>query len=87
MSAFDRQWEIGRDLQAQTGFARRVVPRAVDFNGDAVVDFSDFVAFAGAYDKQQTDAGFDARFDLDANGHVGFPDFLAFASAFGHRFE
>ncbi len=49
-----------------------------DFNGDCVVDFSDFLAFASAFGKSESDA----MFDLDGNGSVDFPDFLIFVSEF-----
>lgn len=54
------------------------VGSVADFNGDCVVDFSDFLAFASAFGK----AASDAMFDLDGNGSVDFPDFLIFVSEF-----
>ena len=54
------------------------VGSVADFNGDCVVDFSDFFAFASAFGK----SGSDAMFDLDGNGSVDFPDFLIFVSKF-----
>ena len=54
------------------------VGSVADFNGDCVVDFSDFLAFASAFGKIESDV----RFDLDGNGSVDFPDFLIFVSAF-----
>ena len=54
------------------------VGSVADFNGDCVVDFSDFVAFASAFGKSASDA----MFDLDGNGSVDFPDFLIFVSEF-----
>ncbi len=55
---------------------------AADFNGDCVVDFSDFVVFASSFGRTAGDGEFDARFDLNGNGEVDFPDFLIFASEF-----
>ena len=49
-----------------------------DFNGDCVVDFSDFLAFASAFGKIESDA----MFDLDGNGSVDFSDFLIFVLEF-----
>ena len=54
------------------------VGSVADFNGDCVVDFSDFLAFASAFGKTTSDA----MFDLDGNGSVDFPDFLIFVSEF-----
>ena len=59
------------------------VGSVADFNGDCVVDFSDFVAFASAFGGTAGDDDFDSRFDLNGNGEVDFQDFLIFASAFG----
>ena len=54
------------------------VGSVADFNGDCVVDFSDFLAFASAFGKSASDA----MFDLNGNGSVDFPDFLIFVSEF-----
>lgn len=57
---------------------------AADFNGDGKVDFTDFLAFAGAFGKAQGDEGYDARMDLNSSGGpIDFQDFLAFVLAFG----
>lgn len=58
------------------------LPRS-DFNGDAYVDFADFLAFAGAFGTSSGQAGFASHFDLDASGAIDFADFLIFASEFG----
>lgn len=58
------------------------VGSVADFNGDCVVDFSDFLAFASAFGKSASDDDFDVRFDLNGNGVTDFPDFLIFVSAF-----
>ena len=47
-----------------------------DFNGDDLINFSDFVLFASAF------GGTDPAYDLDGDGQVGFSDFVRFASAF-----
>ena len=54
-----------------------------DFDGDCVVDFSDFLAFASAFGRTAGDDDFDGKFDLNGNGEVDFHDFLIFASEFG----
>ncbi len=50
-----------------------------DFDGDGEIGFSDFVAFAQAFNTDN------ATFDLSGNGLVDFPDFLEFAKNFGKR--
>ena len=62
-------------LQA-TGIIVPADPRT-DFDGSGTVDFTDFLAFAGAFGSS------DAQFDLDGNGTVGFTDFLTFVESFG----
>ena len=47
-----------------------------DFDGSGVVDFSDFLAFAGAFGSTEK------RFDLNGSGVVDFSDFLMFAQVF-----
>lgn len=55
-----------------------------DFNGNGMVDFADFLAFAKVFGAQQNkDARYDRRFDLVRNGQIDFSDFLLFASHFG----
>ena len=52
-----------------------------------MVGFADFVLFATLFGTQQTDAHYDARFDLDASGYIGFTDFILFAAVFGRPVE
>ena len=54
--------------QAQT-------PADCDFDLSGSVDFSDFLAFAGAYGSA------DELYDLDRDGTVAFADFLTFTIA------
>lgn len=53
-----------------------------DFNGDGVVSFPDFLAFANVFGKKAGENNFDTKFDLNGNGSVDFPDFLIFVSSF-----
>ena len=48
-----------------------------DFDGSGMIDFTDFLMFAGAFGTANE------KFDLDKSGSVDFPDFLIFASNFG----
>jgi len=39
--------------------------------------------FAEAFGRRRGEAGFDAKFDLSADGAVNFDDFFIFAERFG----
>ncbi len=54
-----------------------------DFNNDGVVDFYDFVWFAGAYGSREGDVNYEPFFDFDNDGNVDFYDFVVFASLYG----
>ena len=56
-----------------------------DFNRDGVVNFADFLAFAGQFGARQGDGRYDAKYDLDSDGTIGFGDFLIFGSSFGQE--
>ena len=48
-----------------------------------MVNFADFLAFAGQFGTRQGDGRYDAKYDLDSDGAIGFGDFLIFSSNFG----
>ena len=50
--------------------------RGSDFNEDGVLDFEDFISFAGKFGLKDSDTGFDSRFDMDGNNRIDFLDFL-----------
>lgn len=54
-----------------------------DFDGNGMVNLSDFLVFAGAFGTRSGDANFDARMDMDGSGAIDLSDFLVFAGAFG----
>lgn len=56
-----------------------------DFDGDGVVDVSDFLLFVDQFGFSQSDAGYEARFDLDGDGVIGIGDFLVFVNSFGKK--
>ncbi len=56
-----------------------------DFNGDGVVNFDDFVAFAKRFGAVEGAPNYDAKFDLDGNKQIEFSDFVIFAKNFGRR--
>ena len=55
----------------------------LDFDGNQVVDVTDFLLFISKFDLSEGDIDFEAKYDLDGNGTVGFSDFLIFAEGFG----
>ncbi|WP_407356132.1 cohesin domain-containing protein [Methanolobus sp. WCC5] len=57
--------------------------RPGDFNSDGVVDFYDFVWFAGSYNSRAGDANYEPFFDFDKDGDVDFYDFVEFAALYG----
>ncbi len=59
-----------------TAIVVSVNPRA-DFDNNGEIGFSDFIAFAQAFNTDNP------AFDLDGSGLVDFPDFLEFARNFG----
>ena len=54
-----------------------------DFDGNGMVNLSDFLAFAGAFGTRSGTTNYDARVDMDGNGAIDLSDFLAFAGVFG----
>ena len=57
-------------------------PVTPDFDGNGVVDFSDFLQFVAVFGSRQGDPGYDAKYDLDSDGAIDFDDFLTFVNAF-----
>ena len=58
-----------------------IVP-SLDFDGDGMVSFADFVAFAQRFGAKQGDARYVARFDLDGDGEIGVTDYVKFQQVF-----
>ncbi len=54
-----------------------------DFDGDSIVDFSDFLMFVEHFGLRQGEEGYEARFDLNGDTEIGFGDFLFFVQNFG----
>ncbi len=54
-----------------------------DFDGDGMVGFSDFLAFAGRYGTRRGDGRYQAKYDLNRDGAIDFSDFLSFAGSYG----
>ena len=77
--------ESPRDLSGLFAYVEKVRSGLVafDFDGNRLIDFDDFLAFAAHFGRSSSDPNFDPRFDFDDDGMVGFSDFLKFAAAFG----
>jgi hypothetical protein len=75
--------EMLRSSEFVTAVPRQVTLNGVvDFDGNNVPDFRDFLLFASHFGESISNSpNFDIRFDLDGDGAVGFPDFLILANA------
>jgi hypothetical protein len=54
-----------------------------DFDGNFIVEFSDFLIFANTFNTSTGDTAFDERADFDSSGTIDFSDFLSFTQVFG----
>ena len=72
-------------LRVVPGLLNPPLPAGVtgDIDGDADVDFGDFLLFAQAFGTNTSDPSYNQKADFDSNGTVDFGDFLIFAGAFG----
>ena len=59
----------------------------IDHDRDGIIGFSDFVAFAGAYNRLVSEDPSDSVYDYDMDQVVGFGDFLILASFWGQTYE
>ncbi len=59
------------------------VAKTGDLDGDADVDFTDFLAFAQAFGARTGEAAYSQIADFDSSGVIDFSDFLTFSAAFG----
>lgn len=57
-----------------------------DFDGNGAVDFPDFLAFAGVFNKSASESDVATRMDFNNDGMVDFNDFLIFAGVFGQSY-
>ena len=56
-----------------------------DFNGDGIVNSTDFLLFAGVFGSNRGDGKYDAKYDLNSDGRIGPSDFLIFAGNYGKK--
>ena len=61
--------------------------RPGDFQGDGIVNFTDFFLMADVWGRSASDPGYDSIFDLDGDGHIALGDFFLFADVFGTRYD
>lgn len=54
-----------------------------DFDDNLIIDFTDFLAFAEAFNTNLGEPGYDQRADFNGSNTVDFEDFLEFAAIFG----
>jgi hypothetical protein len=71
------------NLAAQRAISVHYSALVGDFDGDGVVGFQDFIAFARVYGTQAGESGWDARYDMNSDDEVGFDDFVRFAQVYG----
>lgn len=64
-----------------------VAARPGDFDGNAVVNLSDFFLLAEAFGYSRSDADYDEAYDLDASGTVGYDDLFLFFELYGTRYR
>lgn len=80
-----------RDPQTitQNGSITLIPPEPLigDFNGDCVVNFTDFLLFISHYGLSEGDPRYDPMYDLNGNGTIGFGDYLIFVRHYGDRCE
>jgi len=56
-----------------------------DFDHNGQIDLADFLALSAQYGLSKGDTGYDARYDLNLDGHVNFQDFLIFSRFYGQK--
>ena len=71
------------DGEITTEITLRFIQPTADFDGDGMVGFSDFLAFAGQFGAQRGDGTYQAKYDLSSDGNIDFADFLLFVNSYG----
>ncbi|MEE2753256.1 MAG: hypothetical protein VX910_04680, partial [Candidatus Latescibacterota bacterium] len=54
-----------------------------DFDGNLIIEFSDFLIFVNTFNTSTGDTAFDERADFDSSGTIDFSDFISFTQIFG----
>ena len=55
---------------------------SIDFDGNGVVDISDFLLFTSVFGTREGQEQYNAKYDLNSDGEIGITDFLIFANNF-----
>jgi len=63
-----KNFSLSLDVNSTAGDQAVTVNVSPDFDGNGIVDFADFLAFAGLFGARQGDGRYDARYDLDSDG-------------------
>lgn len=70
-------------IQLRMSFSKEKPSLPGDFDGDGIVNTSDFLIFVAAFGASRGEAAFDGELDLVPDGIIGIADFLAFIDQFG----
>ena len=62
-------------------------PPSLDFDGNGIVDFPDFLMFVSAFGSEEGQDKYDAKYDLNSDGKIAFEDFLILTDNFGKNVE
>ena len=54
-----------------------------DFDGNNLVNLSDFISFVQVFNTRAGDPTFESKFDLNGNDSVDLGDFIEFVKYFG----
>ncbi len=81
----DVQNHLIRRLKFRTQETPPGNPAGADFNGDGIVDFFDFFAFAEKFGTREGGPSWGPAFDLAKDGVIDFNDFFLFAEQFGKK--
>ena len=56
---------------------------SLDFDGNGIVDFPDFLMFISAFGSEEGQDKYDVKYDLNSDGKIAFEDFLILTDNFG----
>ncbi len=83
VSFFSEADDTGGSEMSDAAIVEQTIPLSVDFNGNGVVDFPDFLLFVDVFGSQYDKEKYEIKYDLNVNGEIGFGDFLLFVESFG----
>ena len=71
------------DASGAAIFFMKTPPLPGDFDGNEIVNMTDFLFFVAAFDTRSGDAKYNVLADMNRDGTVDMVDFLLFVAAFG----